>query len=81
MTDIGFTPEVALALWRQALATEIGLAIATDDTRWLERRLYSSRQEAAEPELWKLIMVKPPNGRELWLVKKAVEMDIDDPQP
>lgn len=60
-------------LWRRALTVEFGIAIPTNNIRWLERSLYAARKAARDPGLEAVIMMKPKAG-EIWLMKKDVEL-------
>lgn len=73
------TPEFALACWERALAEEIGIIITLNsvkDKREIERALYDSRKESANPALEALLIARPgDNPLELWILKKATDME------
>lgn len=61
-------------LWAQAAEQELGLAIPTDNVRKLQTLLYEARKGG--PEEWQGLMLCMPNGgKEVWLVKKTVDVD------
>lgn len=75
-------PEEALSYWRQALDLEFGLALPIPGgppaLRKAQKLLYDSRKAQRElgvTDLEKLMMVMPNGGREIWLIKKEVELD------
>lgn len=61
------------ALWYEALASEHGIIVSTDDPAFLRQKLYSLRKELKDPDLEGIaIMQSPTNPKEeLWLVKKG----------
>ena len=63
-----------LSLWRRALTVEFGIAIPTNNIRWLERELYAARKLSGDPDLQEVIMMKPREG-EIWLCRKEVELE------
>ena len=69
------TPDLALALWRQALAEEVGLRIpcSVGDLDKIRSMMYKARQEAGDPALEALMLAIAPGGEEFWLIKKTVE--------
>lgn len=73
------SPLTWLPLFERALDEEIGIAfivggVPRDDFR---RRLYETRTAAGDPRLDELILFAPaaPHDNEIWICKKAVEMD------
>lgn len=71
------TPDIALALWRRALESEIGVAIQiTPETKTLIRDfLYKVKADSHQLALDAVIMVMPgPHPEEIWLCRKAVEL-------
>lgn len=57
--------------WYEALASEHGIEIATNDPERLRQRLYSERRKAADPMLENLsISISPLNPGKLWIVKQ-----------
>jgi len=79
MTDLPhlFSRELALACWKRATLSEHGIAIPVDpaylDTIRVE--MYRARREANDPEMEKFMLVQGPENREIWLVRKTVEID------
>lgn len=69
--------ETLLAIWDQALAEEIGIAVDVEGNRDVFRnQLYEARKRAENPEHQKIIVFVPTEPRsEVWLVKKATELD------
>lgn len=63
-----------LALWNRALDVEFGIAIPTNNVRWLERNLYEARKTAGDPRLEGVMMMRPGNG-EIWLCRKEVDLE------
>ncbi len=72
---IHLTPTLALALWRQAAAEEVGLRIpiALKDLEKIKPLMYKVRKEAGDPSLASLMLCVAPGGTEIWLVKKTTE--------
>lgn len=73
------TPSIALTIWERALSEEIGIILTlTDlrDKRRIEKVLYEARKEAFRPELDALLIARPgDNPLELWILKKATDME------
>lgn len=71
------SPATILSLWHRALAEEIGIAVSVPekDRRWLLNSLYALRKESGDERLEALMIVVAWNNKELWLIKKAVEME------
>lgn len=67
-----------LPLWYRALdpSVEIGIAFTVSGcTReYFRNELYEARKQSGDKRLQELIMFLPNNG-EIWICKKAVEMD------
>ena len=72
-------PTQALTFWRQALTFEFGLALPIPGgppaLRKAQKILYDARKASGEAELQRLMMVMPNGGKEIWLIKKEVELD------
>lgn len=66
--------ETALALWYEALKVEIGIGVTTNNKDHLVNTLYAVRKASGDPELQKIIVMKPKNG-EIWLCKKEVSLE------
>jgi hypothetical protein len=64
-----------LEFWIQALHSDVGIAIPTDNRALLRQHLYRARAEANRPELDDVVMILPDNESEIWLVRK----DADSP--
>lgn len=55
----------------QALHSEHGIRLTTDDPKFLRTKLYEARREAADAALDQLSVVfAPGNPIELWIVKR-----------
>lgn len=69
------TPAELLAYWYEALAApKPGIAIATNDRRWLSVNLWKARQLALDERLDALTLQQPGNSNEVWICHKDVEM-------
>ncbi|MDE2104191.1 MAG: hypothetical protein KGL39_43545 [Patescibacteria group bacterium] len=72
-------PATALSLWRSALPEEIGIRFSIDpnDVSRLRPEMYKARKDAiaAEPELGELQLLMAPGLTEMFIVKKAVELE------
>jgi hypothetical protein len=74
-------PATLLPLWHRALASEIGIAIRTNDRRWLQTALYEARSRANDPQLEKIMLVMPGKdlegnpSQEVMMLKKQVELE------
>lgn len=72
-------PQQALAHWRSALLLEFGLALpipgGAPALRKAQKILYDARKASGDEELQRLMMVMPNGGKEIWLIKKDVELD------
>ena len=64
------THEIFIALWNRALEEEVGIAVETDDRRWLSRCLYEARQAEGDPALQALIIMMPAKCNEVWICQK-----------
>lgn len=64
---------VNATIWYEALASECGVIIKTDDPALCRAKLYAIRKELKDPDLESIaIMTSPSNpDQDLWLVKKA----------
>ena len=62
-----------LELWEQALKSETGIAIPTDNRNVLRNHLYKARAEANRPELDDVVMILPENEHEIWLARKDAD--------
>lgn len=73
------SPLTWLPLWERALECEIGIAfkISGVDREYFRATLYECRKQAADPRLDSLIMFAPAGDHmdEIWLCKKAVELE------
>ena len=69
----------ALAFWLKALSAEFGWAIpcpgGVPALRKAQRILYDARKASNDPRLQGIMMCLPGGGKEIWLVKKDVELD------
>jgi len=65
--------EIFKEILYQALECEVGLAIETDDRRFLVRNLWNVRKELADPNLDKLIILQPANEGEVWVAHKDAD--------
>lgn len=65
-----------LPVWYNALDEEIGIMLRTDpkDASIMLSILYTARQQAADPELEKLIICQPEPGT-FFIAHKSVELD------
>lgn len=73
------TPALALTYWQRALTCEFGLALPIPGgppaLRKAQTILYAARKAAGDAELQRLMLVLPNGGREIWLIKKEVELE------
>jgi len=62
-----------LELWYDALASDLGIVIKTNDPEALRQQLYKSRREAGDPNLDNLsVRISPTMPREeVWIVKNG----------
>ena len=67
---------ILLAIWTRALEPEIGIRVIVTygERRWFVNSLYRVRQEAAQPELDKLILFQPPKEDEIYICKKQTNL-------
>jgi hypothetical protein len=75
-----FSPEIALDLWYEALATENGIAIAipdTSDTMQIMNQLYAAKSDIGDARLACLSIHVPANAEEIFIYKKTVELTDD----
>lgn len=72
-------PEAALAFWLRALSAEFGWCIPCPGgipaLRKAQRILYDARKASGDERLQGIMMCLPGGGKEIWLVKKDVELD------
>lgn len=55
----------------QALASDHGIKVETNDVEGLRQRLYAARRKAMDPSLDVLSLVPSPTGESiLWIVKR-----------
>ena len=60
-----------LEYWYQALSSDIGIEIQTDNPERLRQRLYQERTKAIDPDLEGLsIIISPIDNSKIWIVKK-----------
>lgn len=63
-----------LEAWNQALEAEVGIAIRTNDRRYVQHQLYRLRAAGDDPRL-QTLMIFMPNGDEVWICKKETKLD------
>jgi hypothetical protein len=70
------SPLTYLPLWERALEEEIGIAftVSGQPREQFRNRLYEAKKMANDPRLDEL-MTFLPNNDEIWICKKAVEME------
>ena len=62
--------------WLAALASDVGIAIPTDNRALLRQHLYKARGEMKDPRLDEITMIMPEEPEdEIWLVHR----DADNP--
>lgn len=60
-----------LTLLYQALGSDIGIIVETNNREKLKQRLYAARAAASDTTLAKLTLItSPTNTKHLWIVKK-----------
>lgn len=73
------TPDQALSFWHRALTAEFGWAIPCPGgipaIRKAQKILYDARTASGDERLKTIMMCLPQDGKEIWLVKKEVEID------
>lgn len=73
------SPLTWLPLWERALDVEIGIAFEVGgvDRDYFRSTLYEARKQSGDPRLAELVMFLPvaPYDRQIWICKKAVEME------
>lgn len=64
---------IDITLWYDALASEHGVIIETDDPNAVKQRLYAIRAASADEDLKSISIVTSPTNpeRDLWLVKRT----------
>lgn len=83
MTDLPirlFTPEIALDLWYDALATENGIAIPIPDvadTTVIMNKLYAAKSDIGDVRLDCLSIHIPADAKEIFIYKRTVELTDD----
>lgn len=71
------TLPIIQALWTRALEAEFGIAVETEDKPLILNLLYEQRKRMLNPALADLVIIKPGRyPKELWIVKKSVEMEL-----
>lgn len=78
---MGLSPSI----WYEALASEVGIIIQTDNPDLTRQRLYAMRKSLNDPDLESIsIQTSPTNpGQDLWLVKRknnAPQGNIPSPE-
>lgn len=70
---MNLTPALALELWREAAAQEVGLRIPIQlaDLEKIKPLMYAARK--GHLELQDLMLCVAPGGEEIWLVKRPQE--------
>lgn len=62
---------VSLNLLYEALGTDLGVVILTNDAEKARQKLYKLRAEANDPDLESLSIVQSPTApNQLWIVKR-----------
>lgn len=66
-------PHVDPKIWYEALASESGVVLKTDDPLGAKMRLYEVRKELNDPDLDQISVIQSPvdPGGEIWLVKRS----------
>jgi hypothetical protein len=70
--------DMAVALWERALEAEIGTAIEIlePERRKITNLLYATKVTMRDPRYDAITIINPVRDKpEIWLVKKAVELD------
>lgn len=64
--------EASLNLWYEALGSEFGVVVETDNPERLRQKLYALRKSASDPMLEQIsITISPTNpASHVWLVKR-----------
>jgi hypothetical protein len=63
-------PGVSINLLYEALGSEFGVVVQTDDAKRCREKLYLLRKEAKDPDLDCISIVQSPTApNQLWLVK------------
>jgi hypothetical protein len=73
---VRMTKSIGIELWRQSLEQEIGLSVGCEpeDCEHVKTMLYKWRQEESDPRLMDIMLCSPPGKKEIWFVKKMVEL-------
>ena len=58
-----------IELWYEALASDYGIVVETNDRRLCRERLYHARRTAGDPDLDQISIIVPSIPNELWLVR------------
>jgi hypothetical protein len=70
-----FSPDFLRPIWERALASEIGIAIETNDPTALRHNLSTAKNQFPDSELFDDVMTFCPKGlSEVWLVRKSAEL-------
>lgn len=73
------TEEEALAIWRRALQSPIGIAVQTNDRNNVLRRLYQIRLRHRDKEDFSDLMLKVDKSvpiDEIWVIYKPIVKEI-----
>ena len=60
-------------LWYEALVSENGVVIISDDPATFKRKLYEIRRELQDPDLEAVSIMTSKDPNEIWLVKRRQE--------
>jgi hypothetical protein len=64
-------PEPDLNMWYEALGSERGVKVRTDDPKRCREKLYAFRREAKDPDLDALSVVQSPtSANEIWIIRR-----------
>lgn len=65
-------------MFYEALGSDVGVVIDTNDPEKVRQKLYSLRREAQDPALDCIsIVASPSNPLQLWLIKKPTEAESE----
>ena len=61
--------------WYEALASEVGIVLRTDDPHLCKQKLYAMRKQLQDPDLDLISILTSPEApdTDLWLVKRRLE--------
>lgn len=65
--------EALLNLWYEALKSDVGLVLSTNDRSLLQQQLYRVRAEAGDDKLHGVVILLPQAENELWLARKDAD--------